>query len=253
VEQLAAQLAQAAANDRTAQLERHRSERLVAEGAISRAAADAAINGAMASEANVRALRQALAAARERVTQADTRVRAAESRLSEVATTSPREVETRQVQVGVRQATLDQIRTQFGEAQLNLSYCTISAPVAGIVGRKGVSTGDHVVPGQQLLAISQVEKLWVTANFRETQLEHLRPGQHATVHVDAIDATFSGAVESLDGATGSRFSVLPPENATGNYVKVVQRIPVRIRFDPGQPGLERLRPGMSVEPKVRLR
>ena len=112
--------------------------------------------------------------------------------------------------------------------------------------------GDHVSPGQEILAISQNENPWVTANFRETQLRQMHPGQSVKVHVDAIDADLHGLVESIGGATGSRYSVLPPENASGNYVKVVQRIPVRIKLDPGQPGLDRLRAGMSVEPKVRL-
>jgi membrane fusion protein (multidrug efflux system) len=102
------------------------------------------------------------------------------------------------------------------------------------------------------MAISQSDDVWVTANFRETQLKNMHAGQTATVHVDALDADLHGTVESFGGATGSRYSVLPPENASGNYVKVVQRIPVRIHLDAGQPGMDRLRPGMSVEPKVRL-
>jgi membrane fusion protein (multidrug efflux system) len=94
--------------------------------------------------------------------------------------------------------------------------------------------------------------VWVTANFRETQLEKLQPGQKTKVHVDAVDLDFMGTVESIPGATGAKYSLLPPENATGNYVKVVQRLPVRIKLDPNQKGWERLRPGMSVEPKVDL-
>jgi membrane fusion protein (multidrug efflux system) len=103
------------------------------------------------------------------------------------------------------------------------------------------------------MSLTQIGNLWVTANFRETQLDRMRPGQRATVHVDAIDRDYQGTVASFAGATGSRYSLLPPENASGNYVKVVQRIPVRITLDPGQPEMERLRPGMSVEPKVRVR
>jgi membrane fusion protein (multidrug efflux system) len=121
-----------------------------------------------------------------------------------------------------------------------------------MVAKKAASVGDHVAPGQQLVAITQTQELWVTANFRETQLERVKPGQSVDIHVDALDASVTGHVESLGAATGSRLSLLPPENATGNYVKVVQRIPVRIRIDPGQPGIDRLRPGMSVEPKVRI-
>jgi membrane fusion protein (multidrug efflux system) len=110
-----------------------------------------------------------------------------------------------------------------------------------------------VQSGQQLLSITQIERLWVTANFRETQLERIRPGQRARVHVDAIDRDFTGVVESVAGATGARYSLLPPENATGNYVKVVQRVPVRIRIEGHQTDIARLRPGMSVEPKVEVR
>jgi len=103
------------------------------------------------------------------------------------------------------------------------------------------------------MSLTQNGTLWVTANFRETQIEHMQPGQPVSVHVDAVDRDYDGSVESFAGATGSRFSLLPPENASGNYVKVVQRIPVRITLKPGQPEVERLRPGMSAEPKVRVR
>jgi membrane fusion protein (multidrug efflux system) len=116
-----------------------------------------------------------------------------------------------------------------------------------------VNVGDRVQPGQQLMALTQTGDLWVTANFRETQIEEMRPGQRAEVHVDALSKDFEGVVESFAGATGSRYSILPPENASGNYVKVVQRVPVRIRLQPGQAGMERLRPGMSAEPKVKVR
>jgi membrane fusion protein (multidrug efflux system) len=138
-------------------------------------------------------------------------------------------------------------------AQLDLSYTNVSAPIGGIVGQKEVNVGDRVQPGQELLAIVQVDDLWVTANFKETQLRDMRPGQRVDVGVDALGRTFHGHVDTLPGASGARFSLFPPENATGNYVKVVQRLPVRIRLEPGQPGLDRLRPGMSVEPKVWLR
>ena len=167
-------------------------------------------------------------------------------------TNAPKQVATRRASVLSRQANLDLARAQLAQAELNLGYAQMRSPIAGVVAKKGVAVGDHVAPGQQLLAIVQTDELWVTANFRETQLERVRPGQRVDVHVDALGAGLSGRVESIGGATGSRLSLLPPENASGNYVKVVQRIPVRIRLDPGQPGLERLRPGMSVEPKVRI-
>ena len=118
--------------------------------------------------------------------------------------------------------------------------------------KRSAEVGAHVAAGQQLMQIAQIGDLWVTANFKETQLRTIRPQQPATIHVDALKQDFQGYVENIGGSTGSMSSVLPPENATGNYVKVVQRIPVRLRFKPNQSGLDRLRPGMSVEPEVRI-
>ncbi|HXE18693.1 MAG TPA: HlyD family secretion protein, partial [Castellaniella sp.] len=163
------------------------------------------------------------------------------------------QVETRKASVLYRQANLELARAQLSQAELNLGYAKVRTPIPGVVAKKAVNVGDHVAPGQQLVAVAQTDDLWVTANFRETQIERMKPGMSVRVHVDALGTAFSGKVESLGGATGSRLSVLPPENASGNYVKVVQRIPVRIRLDPGQAGLDRLRPGMSAEPKVRIR
>jgi membrane fusion protein (multidrug efflux system) len=253
VEQLTAQLAQAEASNKTAQLDRARAESLIKDQAITQADADQRINGATASAANVEALRHALEAAKERVSAQLARVATNESRVVEVRSNAPRQVEARKASVLGRQAALELAKAQLAQAELNLGYAKIIAPTDGIVGKKAIHVGDRVAPGQQILAIAQIDNLWVTANFRETQLEHVRPGQGAEIHVDAIAADLRGTVESVGGATGSRFSVLPPENASGNYVKVVQRIPVRILIDSGQAGLERLRPGMSVEPTVKVR
>ena len=253
VEQITAQLAQGEANDKTAQIERERAERLIKDQAIARSEYDQRNNAAAASAANVEALRHTLEAAQERVAAQQARLGMTASRLSEVRTNAPRQLETRRAAVTVRQAALDLARAQLAQAQLNLGYAKITASASGVVGKKAINIGDRVAPGQQVLAIAQIGDLWVTANFRETQLRRIRPAQRAGVYVDALATTFHGTVESLGGATGSRFSVLPPENATGNYVKVVQRIPVRIKLDPGQAGLDRLRPGMSVEPTVRVR
>jgi membrane fusion protein (multidrug efflux system) len=159
----------------------------------------------------------------------------------------------RQAEVGADRAAIDAAQAALDRAKLDLDYTRIQAPVAGIVGQKSVAVGDRVQPAQPMLAVVQVHHLWITANFKETQLRQMVPGQRADVHVDALDVTFHGHVESLPGASGARFSLLPPENATGNFVKVVQRLPVRIALDPDQPGLDRLRPGMSVEPKVWLK
>jgi membrane fusion protein (multidrug efflux system) len=253
VEQLTAQLAQAKANDRTAQLEKQRSERLLAEATVPQSDYDLRSNAAAASAANVEALEQSLAGARDRVAQHEAQIVALQSRLSETQSNGPRQVATRRASVGSRQAALDLSKAQLAQAEKNLSYAKIVAPITGIVAKKAVAVGDHVAPGQQVIAISQIDSLWVTANYRETQLQRMQPGQPVTIHIDALDLDVRGALESIGGATGSRLSVLPPENASGNYVKVVQRIPVRVRIDPGQQGLERLRIGMSAEPKVTVR
>ena len=141
------------------------------------------------------------------------------------------------------------------QAQLNLQYTTIVAPVSGIVGQRSVQPGQNVSPGQQLMTIVPLDgkNIWVTANFKETQLKYMRPGQPATISVDAYGRTYQGRVLNIAGASGARYSLLPPENATGNYVKVVQRIPVKIVFDEGQDADHLLRLGMSVEPNVRIR
>jgi membrane fusion protein (multidrug efflux system) len=138
------------------------------------------------------------------------------------------------------------------QAVLNLSYTKIVAPVDGIIGKKSAEAGQQVSPGQQLMADVPLSDLWVTANFKETQLKRMQPNQRVTIHVDAFDQDYDGYVENIAGASGAKFSLLPPENATGNYVKVVQRVPVRIRFKKGVDPGHRLRPGMSVEPKVWL-
>ncbi len=151
----------------------------------------------------------------------------------------------REAGAAAAKATLDQ-------ALLNLSYTKIIAPVDGIVGKRSVEVGQHVDPGEELLAIVRNDDLWVTANFKETQLSRMRRGEPATIHVDSFDRDFTGVVESLSGASGEKYSLLPAENATGNYVKIVQRIPVRIRLD-GQQDLDPLRPGMSVEATVWLK
>ena len=171
-------------------------------------------------------------------------------RLAREASNAPRSVATRKSQVGFRAAALEQARAELETARLNLSYCRIVAPVTGIVGRRSVQVGAQVAAGQQLLVVTPLDDIWVTANFRETQIARIRPGQRARIHVDALSGDFEGYVESMPGATGSLYTLLPPENATGNYVKVVQRLPVRIRFKRNQPNFDRLRPGMSVEPTI---
>ncbi len=155
--------------------------------------------------------------------------------------------------IAVREAGVRAAQAALDQAMLNRGYAKIVAPTSGIVGKKTVEAGQRVDPGQGLLALVALNDLWVDANFKETQLKLMRPGQPVTIHVDATAKDYRGFVEGMPGASGEKYSLLPAENATGNYVKVVQRLPVRIRFNSGQDPDGRLRPGMSVEPTVWLR
>jgi membrane fusion protein (multidrug efflux system) len=177
---------------------------------------------------------------------ATARAQAATVKVDEAATESAqRIIASRAAQVQAAQALLNQ-------AELNLSYTRIVAPADGIIGNRSAQLGQRVQPGQSLMALTQTDNLWVTANFKETQLARMRRDQTVVIHIDAVGRDYKGHVENMPGATGSLYDLLPPENATGNYVKIVQRLPVRILFDRGQ-DLSQLRPGMSVEPKVWLR
>jgi membrane fusion protein (multidrug efflux system) len=194
------------------------------------------------AEQNVRVAQSAIEQANARIAQADATIQSAMTAPQQVAVSRAR-AKSSQAQVAQRQALVDQ-------AKLNLSYCTIVAPVSGIVGKKTVEVGTNVSPGQQLMAVVPLDDIWVTADFKETQLRLMKPGQRVSFSVDAYGREYKGKVTGIGGASGSRLSLLPPENATGNYVKVVQRIPVRIDIDPNQNDDHRLRPGMSVVPKV---
>ena len=155
--------------------------------------------------------------------------------------------------IAAREADVDAAKAALDQALLNLSYTKIYAPANGIVGKRGVELGSRIEPGQTLMFVTETDEIWVTANFKETQLARMHPGQKVTIHVDTFGRSYQGYVKNLPGASGDRFSLLPSENATGNYVKVVQRLPVRIMFDAGQDPGHLLHPGMSVEPKVWLR
>jgi membrane fusion protein, multidrug efflux system len=253
VAQLTAQLAQARANDRQAQLEKERSDKLVAQGAVSQSDSDAHENAAAATAAAAQAIAESLEAAKDRVAQQQAQIVSIAGRLTEITANAPRQVATRKASVIVREAAVALAKAQLAEAEKNLSYAKVIAPISGVVAKKSIAVGDHVAPGQLVIAISQTDSLFVTANYRETQLELMHAGQPVSIHVDAFDLDLHGTLESIGGATGSRLSVLPPENASGNYVKVVQRLPVRIKIDPGQDGLDRLRIGMSAEPTVTVR
>jgi membrane fusion protein (multidrug efflux system) len=217
-----------------------------------------------AAVASADAQRAALEGAKSQVTEAETGVHVAESRLVQAqagvmparaqmrsAQTGPDQVQAIRARAAAAEAHAQQARAVLAQAELNLEHATVKAPMKGLVSRKTVETGQNVQPGQPLLAIIPLDEVWVTANFKETQLKNMRPGQKATLTVDAFGGReFNGHVDSIAGATGARFSLLPPENATGNFVKVVQRVPVKIVLDPGQDPEHLLRPGLSVEPTV---
>jgi membrane fusion protein (multidrug efflux system) len=153
------------------------------------------------------------------------------------------------------QAQVAQAQAQLDQAKLNLSYTRIVAPTAGIITRKSIEINQNLAPGQNVLTLVSLEGLWITANFKETQLRHMSAGQTVDIEVDSTGKTYHGKVTQIGGATGSVLSLFPPENATGNYVKVVQRVPVRIDFDnlAGEDPRHELRPGLSVEPKVHVK
>jgi membrane fusion protein (multidrug efflux system) len=155
--------------------------------------------------------------------------------------------------IAARGADVDAAKAALDQALLNLNYTKIYAPANGIVGKRGVELGSRIEPGQTLMFVTETDDIWVTANFKETQLARMHPGQKVTIHIDTFGRSYQGYVKNLPGASGDRFSLLPSENATGNYVKVVQRLPVRIMFEAGQDPGHLLHPGMSVEPKVWLR
>jgi membrane fusion protein (multidrug efflux system) len=219
-----------------------RMEQLVAKDEISHQQYDAAVAAATSARATLDAANAAVSSAESRAIQARAQAAAAK--------TVPEQIRVTQARAGAASAEVQKYRAALEQAELNLQYTRIYAPVTGVLSKRNVEAGQVVQAGQPLFAMVDLDNLWVTANFKETQLRNMRPGQKATVQVDAYGHTYSGVVESIGGATGSRFSVLPPENATGNYVKVVQRLPVRIRLDKGQDPGHTLRPGMSVVPTV---
>jgi membrane fusion protein (multidrug efflux system) len=234
-----------------AERDRQRYVALLDQREISRSEYDARETEARSADETVEADRASVAAAEKGITQARKRV---SQKRAEVATaqTAPEQLSDARARLASALAQVEQSRADLHVAELNLSYTKIYAPVSGIVGRKTVELGHRIQPGQALLLIVPVDAIWVTANFKETQLRQMRPGQPATIRVDTFDREYEGTVEQLPGAAGTLFSLLPPENASGNFVKVVQRLPVRIRFEANVDPEHRLRPGMSVEARVRV-
>jgi len=233
-----------------------RYERLVAKEDISRQQYDAAVAAATANRAAVASATAGAQAAEQAVQQAHGKLLQARDDLRS-AHTAPQQVSLIHARADAADAQVLQRKAQLAQTELNLSYTVIRSPVSGIIGKRTVEVGQNVSIGQELVDVVPLDDVWVTANFKETQLAHMRPGQPVEINVDAYGHTWKAHVTNLGGGTGSVFSLLPPENATGNYVKVVQRVPVRIDFDhsAGQDfnaeGL--LKPGLSVEPEVRVR
>jgi membrane fusion protein (multidrug efflux system) len=251
-ESAVARLAEAQANAAKAQADLARYSMLIKNEEVSQQEFDQVAATAKAQEATVAANRAAVESAGRTVEQRQAQLAQVKSRLSQYTSNAPAQLAIRQANVESQQANQQTAGTMVEQAELKLSYTKITAPAAGIILKRSAEVGERINAGQQLLMIAQIADLWVTADFKETQMHNIHPGQSARIHVDALRQDFEGYIETIGGSTGAIASVLPPENATGNYVKVVQRIPVRLRFKPNQNGLDRLRPGMSVEPDVRI-
>jgi membrane fusion protein (multidrug efflux system) len=244
-----AQLVEAQANNVKAQNDLVRYKQLVDKQEISEQQYDQAVAAAKGSAAAVDAARASASAAENQVRQAQSKLVQAQANVR-AAATGPQQVATIQSHAQSAQAQADQKKAALEQAQLNLQYTVIAAPVNGVVTNRTVEVGQNVSIGQELMRVINLDDIWVTANFKETQLKRMQVGQRATIHVDTNGKDYKAHVQSIAGASGAITSLLPPENATGNYVKVVQRIPVKITFDPGETREHVLRPGMSVEPKV---
>jgi len=232
-----------------AERDRVRYQALVEKHEVSRSDYDARETEATAAAQAVEADRAAIVSREQKIAEARSLVVQREAQI-EAAHIAPQQVTDARAKSESAGGHMEQARADLHSAQLNLSYTKIYAPVSGVIGRKTVELGHRVQPGQGLLVIVPLDDIWITANFKETQLKRMRPGQLVTIRVDTFGRDYQGKVESLPGAAGPLFSLFPPENSTGNYVKVVQRFPVRIRLDKDQDAEHLLRPGMSVEPTV---
>lgn len=247
-----ARVAEAEANNAKAQADVARYRPLADKDEVPREQFDQVVANAKALAATVAANQASAQSALKQIDQRRAQLSEAQNRFEQAQKNAPKQLAIRQANITSRQSAAQAARAQLDQAQLNLSYCRIITPVGGIVAKRMAEVGERVSPGQQVLLVAETNDLWVTANFRETQLRRMHPDQGVRIHVDSLSMDFDGYIESMPAATGAVTSLLPPENATGNFVKVVQRLPVRIRFKPNQDGLDRLRPGMSVEPTVRV-
>jgi len=241
----------AEASNERAQADLARMKPLVAKAEISQQQYDAYNAAARVAESQLQAARDKLSSAEQEAALRKTALEGAETRIdqakAQLATSvaNRKQVDIRTADVGTAEATVQAGRANLEAAELQLSYATVVAPVDGVVTRKSVEVGQIVQPGQGIMTIVPLQNTWITANFKETQLSDVHPGQRAEVHVDMYSKVLKGHVDSIAGATGARMSLLPPENATGNFVKVVQRIPVKILVDQEQGVI--LRPGMNVD------
>jgi len=253
-------LEQADANAARSDADLVRYGQLVAKEDISHQQYDQAVATAKANRSGVVSSRASVQAAEQAVRQAQGKLLQARADLRS-AQTAPQQVSMTRAKAEAADAQMRERKAQLDQAHLNLSYTVVRSPVTGIIGKKTVEVGQNVGIGQELVEVVPLDDVWVTANFKETQLAHMRPGQPVEIKVDAYGRTWKAHVTNLGAGAGSVFSLLPPENATGNYVKVVQRVPVRIDFDRSDdrnPGSDfnaegLLKPGLSVEPEVKVR
>jgi len=247
-----AQAVQADANNVKAQNDLVRYKQLIDKQEISQQQYDQAVATAKSSAAALEAAKAAADAAQVQIEQAQEKLQQANADLR-TAQTAPQTMQATRSRARSAQANAERRKAELDQALLNLQYTKVIAPVTGIVSNRTVEVGQNVQAGQEMMKVIPLEEIWVTSNFKETQLKNMKPGQKAEIYVDATGKTYKAHLDSIAGASGARFSLLPPENATGNYVKVVQRIPVKIVFEPGETKGHELRPGMSVEPKVWIR
>ncbi len=245
------QVVEAEANNTKAQNDLVRYKQLIDKQEISQQQYDQAVASAQAAAATLQAARARADAFAAQIDQAQDRLVQAGAELR-TADTAPQTMRVTRARALSAQANADRRKAELDQAELNLQYTKVIASVSGAVSNRTVEVGQNVQPGQEMMKVIPLDEanLWVTANFKETQLRNIKPGQSAEIAVDANGKTYKGHVDSTAGASGARFSLLPPENATGNYVKVVQRIPVKIVFNKGEIKEHELRPGMSVVPKV---
>jgi membrane fusion protein (multidrug efflux system) len=254
VESAQAKVAEAQANNVKANQDLERYKPLVAKDVISKQQFDAAVAQANATQASLNDALAGVQAAQQQVQVALDRERQSQAQYKS-AETGPQQVAAKNAQADQALAQVKAAQAQLDQAELNLSYTKIVAPANGIITRKSLELNQNISPGQNLLTLVSLDDLWITANFKETQLKHIAAGQPVEIDVDATGRTYHGKVTQIGGATGSVLSLFPPENATGNYVKVVQRVPVRIDFTDlaNEDKNHLLRPGLSVEPKVRVK